>query len=1034
MKDLKETIQDIRDANDEWRSTFDAMDEAVALLNAEGVILRCNKAMEEFAKKPFSGIIGHACNEICICLGGQSEQCPMVRCRSTLKREAAVFNHGEQWFEVSVDPILDKAGQLQEAVHILRDITEKKQMDAELKAAVARAEDEKAKTESIIEAIGDGVSIQDRDFRVLYQNPAQRRMVGEHVGEFCYRAYEKRESQCEGCGVAQVFKDGGTHIVERSAPTDKGLIHVEITNSPLLDAQGNIIAGIEVVHNITERKKADESLRKNQLQLAESQRIAGIGSWERNLTNNQVIWSDELFRIFGLDPANVQADFETLLNLIHPDDRERQRMAVTEAIQKKQPYNTEYRILKTDGRQAVIHAQGEVVCDEAGRPVLIQGTAQDITERKLAEDALRKSEERYRSVVENAFDMIQSVAPDGRFLYVNPAWLRTMGYTREELSHKTIFDIIHPACQSKCSSIFSRLSAGSSVEHFETQFAARDGRVINVEGSASVHMVEGKVKSMQCLLHDVTERKRLEEELFRSQQDWEYTFNSITDMVTVHDKDFNIILANKAAEKILGLPILENMKDRKCFSYYHGTDHAPQGCPSCGCLQSSAPATFEIFEPHLNMFIEIRAIPRFDSSGNLIGLIHVVRDISGRKKAEAERERLHHEKEQLQEQLLQSQKMEAVGTLAGGIAHDFNNILNVIMGYSGLLENMPDMTGRAGEFLAEITKAADRAANLTRGLLAFSRKQHLELKPADLNNIIRSITAMLHRIIGEDIRVNIELCEDSLVIICDSGQIEQIVVNLGTNARDAMPGGGLLTLKTEIIEMDESFCALRGFGSPGKYAVMRLTDTGIGMDEETVQRIFEPFFTTKAVGKGTGLGLSIIYGIVTQHKGFLECKSEPGRGTVFSIYLPLVMLADAGEEVEEKRENVARGRGETILIAEDDESGRRLIKVVLEHQGYRVIEAVNGIEVLEQFRENSQDIALMLLDVIMPDMNGYDALTMIRQQFPDTKAILMSGYTADILEQRGIKDLPVSLLKKPISPHELLKVVRSTIDGKEEEG
>ncbi|MDP2158474.1 MAG: PAS domain-containing protein, partial [Nitrospirota bacterium] len=302
MKDLKEAIQEVRDANGEWRRTFDAMDEAVALLDAEGVILRCNKAMEEFAKKPFSGIIGHACNEICICIGGQREHCPMIKCRSTQKREFAVFNHGEQWFEVSVDPIFNKAGQMQAAVHILRDITDFKQLETELKAAVTRAEDEKAKAESILDAVGSGISIQDRDFRVLYQNPAQRRMVGDHVGEFCYRAYEKRESQCEGCGVAMVFEDRGTHIVERSAPTDKGLVHVEITSSPLLDAKGHIIAAIEVVHNITERKKADESLRKNQVQLAESQRIAGIGSWERNLITNQVIWSDELFRIFGLDP------------------------------------------------------------------------------------------------------------------------------------------------------------------------------------------------------------------------------------------------------------------------------------------------------------------------------------------------------------------------------------------------------------------------------------------------------------------------------------------------------------------------------------------------------------------------------------------------------------------------------------------------------------------------------------------------------------------------------------------------------------
>jgi|GEM_PF-2435165 len=1165
-----ESDEQIRAANDEWRRTFDAMDEAVALLDADGKILRCNRAMAVFIRKQFQEIIGHVCTELCICLNGRKEQCPVARCRQTLKRERSVLNHADKWFEVSADPILDDSGQFQGSVHILKDITEQKQMEEALRRAVAKAEDEKARAESIIEAIGEGISIQDRDFRILYQNQAHKKIIGEHAGEFCYLAYEKREERCEGCGIAQVFKDGEAHTVQRSAPTDAGLVHVEITASPLLDSKGNIVAGIEVVHNITERKKAEEALRSKEYFLSEAQRITKIGSWQRDLKTDQVIWSDELFRIFGLDPAGSQADFNTLLDLIHPDDREKQRKAAAEAIQNKQPYNTEYRIIRADGSQSLLHAQGEVVCDESGSPVYLRGTAQDITEqrhselqlqeqkrfsenliqnsaiatlvldaehkvviwnkaceemtgipaseivgtkdqwkafynherpiladvvlgserdrlaqfypflseslyckdglhaegwyrlkgidrylvfdaapimdgdgvvtaavetlqditgRKLTEEKLKHSEERYRSVVENAFDMIQSVSPDGHLLYVNPAWLKTMGYTWEELKDRTIFDIIHPACQEKCSTVFNSLVSGMSVDHFETQFTARDGRVIDLEGSASVSITDGRVNSMQCILHDVTERKRLEEELFRSQQDWEYTFNSITDMVTVHDRDYNIILANKAAEKILGLPLLRDMKNRKCFAYYHGTDQAPSDCPSCSCLQSGKPDSFEIFESHLNMFIEIRAIPRFDSNGNLIGLIHVARDITERKKAEAERERLYHEKEMLREQLLQSQKMEAVGTLAGGIAHDFNNILNVIIGYSGLIERSAGIDEKTRGFLQEISNAANRAAYLTRGLLAFSRKQQLELKPADLNDIIRSITAMLHRIIGEDVRMNIGLCDNNPVVICDSGQIEQVVVNLATNARDAMPNGGSLNITTEIVCFDDNLCIEKGFANPGRYAMMRMTDTGLGMDEETVERIFEPFFTTKPVGSGTGLGLSIIYGIVAQHKGYLECNSAPGQGTTFSIYLPLAESAESSENEKVKKDFAARGRGELVLVGEDDESGRRLIRIILEHQGYRVIEASNGVEVMEQFNANNKEISLMLLDVIMPDMNGYEALELISQKYPEAKAILMSGYTSDILAQRGIGDLSVPLLKKPVSPHELIDIVRNTLDG-----
>ncbi len=782
MEDIRQDLEHLElallESKEKFRIFYESVNDAMYIIDMQGILIDCNPMAHIRLGYSKDEMIGRS-----VAAFDDPESAARVA-----ERMAQIARLGSAIFEVThvkkdgtVLPvevnakIIEYAGR-QMILSVMRDITERRRLENSLKAAVIRADNERIKSESILSAIGVGLSIQDRDYRIQYQNQAQTDLIGNHLGELCYEAYEKRAQRCDGCPVARVFEDGGVHTVPRSAPTDNGDIHVEITASALRDAQGDVVAAIEVVR-------------------------------------------------------------------------------------------------------------------------------------------------------------------------------------------------------------------------------------------------------------DVTERKALEEELFRSKQDWEYTFNSITDMVTVHDKDFNIIRANKAAEKILGLPLLDQMKQRKCYAYFHGATQPPKECPSCGCLISGSTAEFEVFEPHLNMFIEIRAIPRLDSSGNMIGLIHIVRDITERKKTEEERDHLRREKEQLREQLLQSQKMEAVGTLAGGIAHDFNNILNVIVGYSGLLENMSGMPKRAEEFLAEITRAATRAADLTRGLLAFSRKQHLELKPADLNGIIRRMSGMLHRIIGEDIHIKTDLHENDLVIICDSGQIEQVIVNLAANARDAMPEGGLLSLKTEAVEIDEDFLCQRKFGAAGRYAVLHLTDTGIGMDEETVQRIFEPFFTTKEVGKGTGLGLSITYGIVMQHKGFLECRSEPGAGTVFSVYLPIALTSASVEREKEKMLSLSTGKGVTILVAEDDESGRQLIRKVLEHQGYRVIEAANGVEVIEKFREHSRDIALMLLDVIMPGMNGYDALAIIRQQHSDIKAVLMSGYTADILEERGYKELPVLLLKKPLSPHELLKAVREVLES-----
>ncbi len=1034
MKDLKDTIQEIRDANDEWRMTFDAMDEAVALLDAEGRILRCNKAMAAFLEKPFSEVIGHECSDMCACFSGHNEHCPITECRKTLKRERSVFNREGQWFEVSADPILDEGGQFQGAVHILKDITEQKQLENALRKS-------EEKFRYFFESANDSLFIVDMKGKLIDVNRTAYKRLGysrEEMLEKCVSELDTPEFAAKVPQRMALITEFGKAVFESAHITKDGtIIPVEI-NAIVIDYAGQKLV-LSVIRDITWRKETETRLRQSEerYRLLFQNSPIGVFHYDSDLRLSDC--NDRFIEILG-------SSREKLINLDMKTLRDQRVLGAIKAVLLGEEgiYEGQY-LATTSNANLNVYIHTAPIIDHSGVAIGGMGIVEDISERVRIKAELQDQQRFCESLIQNSaiatfvLDAQHTVLiwnrvceeltkiPATEMVGTKEQWRAFYDHERPVLA-----DIVLRGVPEELPSLYSfsseSLYAADGL-HAEGWYSLNGRDCYLVFDAAPIRDARGVSVAAIETLQDITNRKRLEEELFRSQQDWEYTFNSITDMVTVHDKDYNIILANKAAEKILALPLLEKMKDRKCFAFYHGTDHAPEGCPSCGCLSSGTPALFEIFEPHLNMFIEIRAIPRFDSSGNLIGLIHIVRDITGRKKSESDSERLHHEKEQLREQLLQSQKMEAVGTLAGGIAHDFNNILNVIIGYSGLLENMPQMTGRAEEFLSEITRAANRAAYLTRGLLAFSRKQHLELKPADLNDIIRSITAMLHRIIGEDIIMNIDLCDDNMVIVCDSGQVEQIVMNLATNARDAMPKGGLLALKTEVLEMDAEFCALKGFGNPGRYAVMRLTDTGIGMDEETRERIFEPFFTTKPVGKGTGLGLSIIYGIVIQHKGFLECESRPEHGTIFSVYLPLAVMAESGEEEKETRESVAKGRGELILIAEDDESGRRLVRVVLEHQGYQVIEAVNGIEVIEKFREHSQDIALMLLDIIMPDMNGYDAFELIKEQFPDTKAILMSGYTADILAEKGIQDVAVPLLKKPVSPHELLKLVRSTLDS-----
>jgi signal transduction histidine kinase len=374
-------------------------------------------------------------------------------------------------------------------------------------------------------------------------------------------------------------------------------------------------------------------------------------------------------------------------------------------------------------------------------------------------------------------------------------------------------------------------------------------------------------------------------------------------------------------------------------------------------------------------------------------------------------------------QLRQSQKMEAIGTLAGGVAHDFNNILTAIMGFAGILNAKLGDSPHA-HFADDILAAADRAATLTQSLLAFSRKQVMETKPAEINETVKTIDKILRRVIGEDIELRCSFAPEELTIMGDNGQIEQVLMNLAVNARDAMPKGGVVSVETERLELTEE---LPGTSlKPGQYAKITVSDTGCGIDEETRQRIFEPFFTTKEVGKGTGLGLSIVYGIVKQHGGDVTVYSEVGKGTSFRIFLPLVESSTLRQEKSLAAPVV--GGTETILLAEDNDGVRNFMTQALEDFGYKVIEARDGEDALSKYQVNRDRIQLLLLDVVMPKMNGREVYDAVRKKGGVVPVLFSSGYTADIIEQKGILEDGVGFISKPVTMQVLLGKVREALD------
>jgi len=510
---------------------------------------------------------------------------------------------------------------------------------------------------------------------------------------------------------------------------------------------------------------------------------------------------------------------------------------------------------------------------------------------------------------------------------------------------------------------------------------------------------EGRTRRQNVrIAEELLQRERAAEALRESQDLFAEFLNHLPAVAFVKDMQGTILYSNQAFKELFG-------HDRT------GGNFQQFQSPTPALLQAiprDEPTSSEetVVDPQgrERTFDTRRFLVERSGKEPLVGLIAV--DISGRRHA---------------------QKLEAIGTLAGGVAHDFNNILTAITGFAALLQmKLPPGDAQRG-YVDNILIAADRAAHLTRSLLAFGRRQESDLKEVDLNCVFRNIERLLRRLISEDVEFRTELADRELTVMADSAQLEQVLMNLVVNARDAMSAGGRLTVGSEAFVMDESWIERHRFGAAGAYGLISVSDTGTGMDRQTLRRVFEPFFTTKEVGKGTGLGLSLVYGIVKQHGGFIDAQSELGSGTTFRIYLPLV--ASSSPKLERSETGPMTGGSETILLAEDDAQVRSMTRDILEEFGYRVLVAEDGAEAVASSRHHGDDIKLVILDVIMPRKNGKEAYDAIRRIAPGIRVLFISGYTADVISRRGISEEKLLFLSKPVTPEALLRKVRETLDA-----
>jgi len=1038
--------------------------------------------------------------------------------------------------------------------------------------------------------------------------------------------------------------------------------------------------------DITVRKRVEEELQRKEKDLRESQRIAHVGSWRLHVATNQVIWTEELYNIYGFDSSLPPPPYTEHMKLFTPESWERLSTALAHTRETGIPYTLELETVRKDGSNGWMWVHGEADVDSAGKTVELWGAAQDITERKRTEETLRKSEERFLLAMKASNDGLFDWNLETNDIYYSPAWKNLLGYEDHELPNDfSIWEKTTDPEDVKKSWEFQQKLISKQIDRFVLEFKMKhkDGHWIDILARAEAifndsgkavrivgthvditerkrvekaliekealfrelfdHMTSGSAvyevrndgskgkdyiirgfnrKSLEIegktldevigrslfdlrpniddyglipvmkkvwetgnplyyptkiyqddrfsnyyenhifklpsgeivtIYNDVTDEKNQEKDLQESERKYRVLFDTFPLGITVSDQSGKIVESNAMSEKLLGIAktehetrtidepkwqiiradgtsmpaaeyasvralkgkrIVENVEmgvvksdteitwinvsaaplylekygvvvtygditERKRveealreqldfseslietaqtvilvldpqgrivrFNPYmeelvgYGLDEVKgkdwfetfiksENCntvksvfqKAVGDIQTRGNVNPIIAKDGRTILVEWYDKTLKDKYGRTMGILAIGYDITERKQAETERENL-------QAQLLQAQKMESVGRLAGGVAHDFNNMLGVILGHAELALERAEENHDICSDLKEIQTAAQRSADLTKQLLTFARKQIIEPKLLNLNQTVKQMITMLQRLIGEDIHLIWKPCEALWPVKMDPSQIDQILANLCVNARDAIAGVGKLTIETGMVSFDEAYCNDHAGFIPGDFVLLGVSDNGSGMDKKTLSNLFEPFFTTKEMGKGTGLGLATVYGIVKQNKGFINVYSEPGQGSTFKIYLPRHTAIDPTAPVIHT-EQQDPGGNETILLVEDEPAILNMVRMMLERKGYSVLSAATPAEAIALAKIHADKIHLLMTDVVMPEMNGRDLARHLIAVYPDVKLLFMSGYTANVIAHQGVLDEGVSFIQKPFSRADLLVKLRSVLD------
>jgi two-component system cell cycle sensor histidine kinase/response regulator CckA len=855
---------------------------------------------------------------------------------------------------------------------------------------------------NIFNAIPDLLTVIDRDYNIVMSNwhrpPVPKEFLVSPLK--CYRAYHRRDRPCEDCHVQQVFATGQPLKVEKT--DELGGRVLEFSAFPILDECGQVTMVAEHVRDIQERHLAEKALRESEERFRAIFDTAQDSIFIKNRSLRYIQANAAMGRLFDCPVADLigKSDEDLFGEEAAAHIRESDRRVLNGEVVK------EVHTKPVQGVLITFHVVKVPLHDDTGEVVGLCGIARDITDLKRAEEALRESEKRFRDIAESAAEWVWEVDAQGKYTYSSPVVEQLLGYKPEEILGQYFYDFFIPEEREQLKqAALAAFAAKQPFKDFLNPNLHKNGQIVWLSTSGiTILDDQGDLRGYRGADIDITARREAEE----------FSRNLITKspfgIYLLQDRKLRQV--NQSFFTITGYRE-DELANLEPIELIHPEDREATRDNVIKMLKglSSVPYEYRTITKGGEAKWIMETVTSVQYQGERAALGYFF-DITGRK--------------QLQNQLLQAQKMEAVGRLAGGVAHDFNNLLMAITGYGELMRAKVLKGDPLYDHLKNMLKASERAAGLTRQLLTFSRQQIAHPQIIDLNRVVLDMEPMLRRLIGEDIDLEIRAEPGPAAVKADPGYLGQIIMNLAVNARDAMPRGGRLTLKTAAVEIKGRRPARFGPVPPGAYVMLVVQDTGVGMDEVTQAHIFEPFFTTKEPGKGTGLGLSTVYGIVNQSGGYIAVDSEPGAGSTFTIYLPRLMALT--EPPPAKIPLTAKFRGEeTILLVEDEDVLRNLLTKFLRLYGYTVLDARHGGEALLLCERHPGPIHLMVTDVVMPQMSGRELAERLAPLRPDMKVVYMSGYADDSIVQYGVADLSVPFLQKPFKPIELARKVHAVL-------